>query len=232
MLKVELHAHTDGDPADRIHHTAPQLIDHAASLGYQALAITLHDRYFDPAGWASYARTRGVVLLSGIERTIGRQHVLLVNFPQACAAVRSFEDIVRLKQACGGLVIAPHPFYPIISALRSSLDDHAAVIDAVEFNAMYTRRLNFNHRAVEWALEHGKPLVGNTDLHLLEQMGTTYSLVDATAEPDAICDAIRAGRVELCTQPLRELQAAGLFAKIVLGGLRGKTARLFGQRRI
>ncbi len=63
VIKLELHAHTDADPADRISHSARDLVDRAASLGYGALAVTLHDRYFDPAPHAAYARERGVVLL-------------------------------------------------------------------------------------------------------------------------------------------------------------------------
>jgi predicted metal-dependent phosphoesterase TrpH len=219
VVKLELHTHTDEDPADRITHSARQLIDRAAALGYGALAITLHDRYCDPAPHAAYARERGVVLLPGIERTIGRSHVLLINFPAACADVRTFADVVRLKQQSNGLVVAPHPFYPIPSALGAALDTHAALFDAVEINAMYTRIVDFNRRAIRWARAHGKPLVGNTDLHLLEQMGTTYSLVDAAPDGDAICAAIRGGRVEVRTEPLPTLRAARLFGGMVWGGL-------------
>jgi len=222
VVKLELHTHTDEDPADRISHSTRQLIDHAASLGYTALAVTLHDRYFDPAPHAAYARDRNVVLLAGIERNIGRRHVLLVNFPVTCAGVRTFEDIARLKQRYGGLVVAPHPFYPIPSALGRDLDRHPSVFDAVEINAMYTRLVDFNRRAVRWASAHGKTLVGNTDLHLLEQMGTTYSLVDAEPEADAICEAIRAGRVEVRREPLSSVDAVQLFTRMCWGGLKGR----------
>ena len=225
MLKVELHAHTDDDPADRITHSTRQLIDRAAALGYGALAITLHDRYFDPAPYAAHARERSLVLLPGIERTIANRHVLLINFPAASADVRSFDDIARLKRQCAGLVVAPHPFYPIPSAIGAALDEHAALFDAVEVNAMYTRLVDFNRRAIRWARAHGKPLVGNTDLHLLDQMGTTYSLVDAEPQADAICDAIRAGRVELRTEPLPSIHAALLFSGMLWGGIRGALNR-------
>jgi predicted metal-dependent phosphoesterase TrpH len=221
MLKVELHAHTDRDPADRIPHTTEQLIDHAVALGYQALAVTLHDRYFDPGEWSAHARSRGIVLLSGIERTIRNRHLLLINFPREIAAVRSFDDIAALKARSGGLVVAPHPFYPTRSALGSLMDSLVDLIDAVEFNAMYTKRLDFNRRASDWARTRRKALVGNTDLHYLDQMGTTYSLVDAPPEPDAICQAIRDGRVSCRTEPLSELRAAWIFARMVVGGLRG-----------
>ena len=222
MIKLELHTHTDDDPADRITHSTRQLIDRAASLGYGALAITLHDRYFDPAPHAGYARDRGILLLPGIERTIGRQHILLINFPAACADVRSFEDIARLRQQFGGLVVAPHPFYPIPSALGAALDRHAALFDAVEVNAMYTRLVDFNRKAVRWARAHDKALVGNTDLHLLDQMGTTYSLVDAEPHAGAICEAIRARRVEVRTEPLSSIRAARLFAGMLWGGIVGR----------
>lgn len=225
MLKVELHAHTDHDPLDHISHSTRDLIDRAAALGYHALAVTLHDRYFDPAAEAAYARERGVVLIPGIERSIARRHVLLLNFPSASAGVRTFDDIARLKASGNGLVIAPHPFYPIPSALRGWLHTHRDLFDAVEVNAMYTRLVNFNARAIRWARAHGKPLVGNTDLHLLGQMGTTFTLVDAPPEPDAICEAIRAGRVEVRTAPLSTVRAASIFSRMVVTGVSGRLRR-------
>src|SRR5262245_16434831 len=103
LLKVELHAHTDEDPSNDLDHTSRQLIDHAASLGYGALAGTLHDRYFDPSPHVSYARDRGIVLMSGIERTVERRHVLLINFPAECATIRSFAELTRLKSTTQGL---------------------------------------------------------------------------------------------------------------------------------
>ncbi len=225
MIKLELHTHTADDPADKIGHSTRDLIDRAASLGYGALAVTLHDRFVDPAPHVAYARERGIVLLPGIEKTINRRHILLINFPAECADLRTFEDITRLKQKCQGLVIAPHPFYPIPSALGSELDRHCELVDAVEVNAMYTRFVDFNRRAVAWARAHGKPLVGNSDLHLLDQMGTTYSLVDAAPCPDAICDAIRVGHVEVRSAPLSSLRAATLFSQMCWGGIVGRLSR-------
>lgn len=224
MLKVELHAHTDEDPADRLPHTTADLIDRAAALGYDALAVTLHDRYFDPAPHAAYAAARNLLLLSGIERTVGGRHVLLINFPAEIAAVRTFDDIRALKARTHGLVIAPHPFYPVPSAMRGQLDREISVIDAVEVNSMFTVWLDFNAAAARWARANGKPLVGNTDLHLLEQLGTTYSLVDADRNADAICDAIRAGRVEVRSAPLTPVHAMRTFARMCWLGLLGRVA--------
>jgi predicted metal-dependent phosphoesterase TrpH len=207
MLKAELHAHTSEDPRDKISYDAATLVDRVAALGYQVLAITLHDKWLDVASLESYARERGVVLLPGIERTVRRKHVLLVNFPKAAEQVRSFEDLARLKARSNGVVIAPHPFFPASNCLHGQLDAHRSLFDAVEVNAFYTRTLDFNRRAVRWAAAHGKPLVGNGDVHRIEQLDHTYSLIDAPPDRDAICEAIRAGRVEIRTRPVSHLFA-------------------------
>src|SRR5215210_3703555 len=98
MLKVDLHTHTADDPIDRIPHSATELIDRAATLRYDALAITLHDRQLDIRRLIPYAVERGVVLISGIERTIQGRHVLLLNFKRGVEDVRTFDDLGRLKR--------------------------------------------------------------------------------------------------------------------------------------
>jgi len=222
VLKVELHAHTNLDPVDRIAHSTEQLIDRACALGYGALAVTLHDKYFDPAPFLEYAKARGLVLMSGVERTVGGKHLLLVNFPPEAAAVRTVEDVAALKVRSEGLVIAPHPFFPAPTALGQAINAWKDVIDAVEINAMYTRHVDFNRKAVAWALQHRRPLVGNSDVHVLEQLGTTYSLVDAEPRADAICEAIRAGRVRVRTEPLSWVRTGTTFVQMAVRGLIGR----------
>ena len=219
MLKVELHTHTADDPSDRIPYQTHELLDRASELGFDCLAITLHDRRLDPAPFRAYAAARGIVLIPGIERTIEGRHVLLLNYSDAAERIESFEDLARLKEREHGLVIAPHPFFPAGSALRDLLSRHAHLFDAVEWNAMFTHRVNFNIPAQRWARRHGKPLVGNGDVHRLEQLGTTYSLVDADADPGAICDAIAAGRVEVVATPHTFVRAAWLMADLVASTL-------------
>jgi predicted metal-dependent phosphoesterase TrpH len=219
MLKVDLHIHTADDTVDRIWYSTHELIDRAAELGYNAVAITLHDSQLDPAPYRDYAAARGIVLIPGIERTIQGRHVLLINFSQAAQDVVSFEDLARLKARERGLVIAPHPFFPAGSALRGLLSRHAELFDAVEWNAMFTPRVNFNILGERWARRHGKPMVGNGDVHRLEQLGTTYSLVDAEPNADAICEAIAAGRVQVVARPHTFVNAGWLMAKLVASSL-------------
>jgi predicted metal-dependent phosphoesterase TrpH len=216
VLKVDLHLHTNDDPADVISHNAHQLVDTAAELGYDALAVTLHDRDLPDPHTLDYARDRGITLLPGVERTIEGRHVLLINFPQSTDHIRTFDDLRRVRTESNGLVIAPHPFFPDSSCLRSNLDRHADLFDAVEWSYFWTGGLNFNARAARWATEHGKPLVANSDLHDLRQLGRTYSIVFAERDADAICSAIRDGRVSVNTSPVPKLE----LARVLTGMLR------------
>lgn len=225
MLKVDLHTHTSDDPLDRIPYSTCELIDHAAALRYDALAITLHDRQLDVAPLVSYAAERGIVLIPGIERTVEGRHVLLLNFSSAAEEVSGFDDLARLKAREDGLVVAPHPYFPAVHSLFGRLTRHADLFDAVEYNAMYATGLNFNLPAVRWAHAHGKPLVGNSDAHRLPQLGATWSFVDAERDPTAICRAIRAGRAHVVTRPLSWLTAVR-----VMTGLLASPGRLSPRR--
>lgn len=228
MLKVDLHLHTGEDPIDRIPHTAIDLVDRAAGLGFDALAITLHDCQFADARVSDYARERGITLIPGAERTIEGRHVLLLNFPAAAVeSARTFDDVAKLKARTNGLVIAPHPYFPDRRCLRSRLDAHADLCDAVEWSYFWTRGINFNVRAARWAREHGKPVVGNSDLHDLRQLGRTYSWIDAPRDGAAICDAIRQGRVSLHTEPVPLFELVDVFARMTLRSR--KRARLMAH---
>jgi len=199
---------------DVIDHDAHQLIDRAAELGFDALALTLHDCDLRDPALCAYAGERGIVLVPGVERTIEGRHVLLLNFPERTDHVRTFEDLAELRRASTGLVIAAHPYFPDTSCLRWRLDRYAELFDAVEWSYFWTRGVNFNARAARFAATHGKPLVASSDLHDLRQLGRTYSLVFADRDPGAICDAIRQGRVSVQTSPVPKLELAR-----VVGGM-------------
>jgi predicted metal-dependent phosphoesterase TrpH len=216
VLKIDLHIHTADDPHDHISYSTRELIDHASVSGFDALAITLHDKQLALEGLIPYALERGIVLIRGIERTIEGKHVLLLNFRRGAEDVRSFEDLARLKQHEPGLVIAPHPFFPASSCLGNVMHRHADLFDAVEYNGMFTALVNFNRAAERWARLHHKPMVGNGDVHRLRQLGTTYSLVDAQRDPDSICDAVARGNVRVEARPHSAVTAAGLMTDLVL----------------
>jgi predicted metal-dependent phosphoesterase TrpH len=225
MLKIDFHTHTSDDPHDVIPYTTKELIDRAALLGFDALAVTLHNRQLAIDSLIPYAAKRGIVLIRGVERTIEGKHVLLLNFRRGTEDVRSFEDLARLRQRERGLVIAPHPFFPNSSCLGRLMDRHAGLFDAVEYNGMFTAALNYNRAGERWAQQHEKPMVGNGDVHRLLQLGTTYSVVHAKRDADAICNAVAHGDVRVEARPHSVFTAARLMADLLLTDALGRSRR-------
>lgn len=207
MLKIDLHMHTNEDPQDTfIKHSSKQLIDHFASLGYDAIAITCHDAVIHRTELAEYAQKKGILLIPGCERTIEGRHTLLYNFTQKeTEKIKTFEDLRKIKKK-HHLVIAPHPFFPHGASLREKLAENADLFDAVECSQFYTENMNFNKKALWFAHTRNMPVVGNSDTHMLwHTNGTTYSLVEAEKTTAGVVDAIKSGKVELATteMPLR-----------------------------
>jgi predicted metal-dependent phosphoesterase TrpH len=226
LVKTELHSHTNEDPDDAIGHSARELVEAALSQGYGALAITLHDRYFDDSDTIAFAKERGLTLIPAIERTIEQRHILLVNYPRDCERVGSFDELRTLKaRHPQGLVVAAHPFFPFGSSLgREMLERHADLWDAVEINAFHTSAVDFNRAARSWAVERRVPLVGNGDVHQMAQLGSCYSLVTVSGEvtADSVCDAIRRGHVRVESRPLSHAAALLIAARAALSAWTGR----------
>jgi predicted metal-dependent phosphoesterase TrpH len=208
MLRGDFHHHINTDPVDRsfVRHSAGQLIDRAAAIGLNVLAITCHESTPYDGDVARYAAERGVLLLRGMEANVDGRHVLLLNFPAFPPGVCTMEDVAACKTP-ESLVIAPHPFYPASAAGGDVLLRHPDVFDAVEFSGLYTAlTTRFNRQATEHAKRARLPVVGNTDTHFLWQLGCTYTHIDAALELAAVIEAIRGGRVRVTTRPLSWIQ--------------------------
>jgi predicted metal-dependent phosphoesterase TrpH len=214
LLKADFHIHTREDPHDLVRHTAVELLEEAARQGFEVIALTCHNKRIHTEELARRAQDLGILLIPGVEAAIGGKHTLLLDMPYSRLRVRSF-DHVRQRRRDGGFVIAPHPFFPAPKCLNGKLRENLDLFDAIEFSHFYTRTVDFNRKAVEYALAHDLPLVGTSDCHRLWQLGTTYSLVDAESKTiEGVFAAIRARRVRIVTSPLKPLERLrGLFRK-------------------
>jgi len=210
-LKVDLHLHTAEDPCDHVRHTAKELISKAADEGFDVLAITNHQTLTFTQRLSAYARERGILLIPGMEVNVRHRHVLLLN-PPSGKKVPDFSSLSALRRP-ETLIIAPHPYFPNPRSLNGYLLKNVELFDAIEYCHFYSSRINFNQKAIALSRSCGLPLVGNSDTHFLRQLGTTYSLIYAEKDPQAIFEAIRKKRVEVITRPLSHLEMGTLLGR-------------------
>lgn len=216
-LKVDLHTHTSDDPQDYISFSSEQLIDKASALGFDAVAITNHDVVTFGSGIKKYAEERGILLLPGVELTLSHKHVVVINPDfRDDPGIKTLDDLKLIKSE-GGIILAPHPFYPGFKCLHSKLVEYIDSFDALEFSFFYNHVVNRNKKAVELARAHNKPLLGTSDCHNIWQVGSTYTLVEAQKNIPSIIAAIKAGKIELVTTPLSFLTMARVAVNFALG---------------
>jgi len=215
MLKCDFHMHAREDPLDCCTYGARDLIEKAAALKFDVLAFTFHGCVLNDPAVTEFARERGILLIPGCEVFVERREVLCLNITQKeVDDIYTFQDLRAWKKAKGeaGLVIAPHPFYPVPQCLQEKFFEHPDLWDTVEYCHMHMRGLNFNAKAERVARERGLPLVATSDAHELFMFGTNHTLVDADKEMMAVFRAIRAGKVRHYSTPHSVWGAAKVLA--------------------
>ena len=118
LLKADFHIHTREDPHDFIRYTAIELLAEAARQGFEVLALTCHNKRIHNEDLRRRAEDLGILLIPGVEAAIEGKHTLLLDMPYTRLRVRNFKHVRALKRD-GGLVIAPHPFFPAVRIAHS-----------------------------------------------------------------------------------------------------------------
>ncbi len=216
-IKIDFHTHTSDDPQDYINFSAEELVDRAARLGFDALAITNHDVVTNRPKLEEYAAARSVLLVPGAELTLSGKHVLLIN-PEADSlrSLRKLEDLEKIRNS-SNLVIAPHPFFPGLKCLGRKLEAYLPLFDAIEYSFFYNDLVNRNKKAVCLANRANKPLVGDSDCHNIWQLGITYTHVEAEKNIPSIIRAVKQGKIEVVTTPLPLVTMARVAINFALG---------------
>ena len=211
-LKADLHLHTAEDPVDRVGYTAKELIAKAADEGFDVISITNHQQMTFSQDLFFYAKERGILLIPGMEMTIQRRHVLVLN-PSSHKACSDFFSLSKLRRP-ETLIIAPHPYFPGTTSLNGCLLKHLDLFDALEYSHFYSLMINFNQKPGEISQSFGLPLVGTSDAHLLSQLGNTYSLIYAETNMEAVFAAIRQNMVKVISRPLKPLEMGLIAARL------------------
>jgi len=215
-LKVDLHIHTGEDPKDNIAYKAKELIKKAALLGFEAIAITNHNRVTFNQELKDYAAQYNLHLIPGAEISCEGKHILVINPPSDIKGGKfTWSDLKELRKA-DSLLVAPHPYFPGCKSLFRLLDEYHYLFDAIEFSAFYNKYFNPNIRAIEASQKYQKPLIACSDTHNLWQLGTAFTLVEAELSVEGIIQAIKENRIKISSRPLSLLTMARIMTNFFL----------------
>ncbi|HIJ02645.1 TPA: PHP domain-containing protein [Candidatus Woesearchaeota archaeon] len=212
-LKAELHTHSDDDPQDKLPYSIYDLIDKAKSLNYDILAITLHEKVLEGKRFESaykYARSKQILIIPGCEANIEGKDVLMYNITEKeRKEIKTFNDLRNMKshwdkKRRNVLIIAAHPYFSILqkASLGKKLCENIGLFDAIEYHYFYLEFLNLNRKSITASRKYRKGLVGNCDVHYLDNLGTTFTLINSQKNIDSVIKAIKSRKIMLRTQPI------------------------------
>lgn len=220
-IKLDLHIHTLDDPKDKIDYSAHELLERARSLGFEVLAITLHDAVFDRAEVFADAAAMGILLIPAAEVRLEGADVVLLNVkPHEITRLRDFSDLRKLRAERGDslFTFAPHPFYVLGGSIGKRLFEEIDCFDAIEWCHFYKGWFNPNRRAQEVAKKFAKLLLATSDAHRLHAFGSHYTSIPRPREltVESVIQMLRRGPIRL-TSPsssFRDLASTFYFVFI------------------
>ena len=180
---IDLHCHTRAsfdclsNPAD--------VVRLAAERGLTHIAITDHDR-IDGALAARAAAPAGLTVIVGEEVKTLDGDLICVFLERAIPPGLTAVQTIAAARTQGGLVGIPHPFDSFRGSLAKSggLAELAPLVDWIEgHNARLVGR--GNDQAIDFAVEHARPIVAVSDAHSTIEVGVAYTAMDgdpSTAE--------------------------------------------------
>jgi predicted metal-dependent phosphoesterase TrpH len=215
-LKADLHTHAQEDRFHTLPYTSKDLVKQAKKLGYNVIALTFHRKVFEGPRFKeveAYAKRLGVLLIPGCEANIEGKDVLIYNITESeRKKIKTLRDLRKWKidalhNGREVLVIAPHPYHVTAGVigkycLGRKLVKNIDIFDAIEYSFFYLKRYNKNKKAVKIAKRYCKPLVGNGDIHTLENLNFTYTLINSKKTVSDVIHAIKKGHVKIVSRPL------------------------------
>ncbi len=229
MLKANLHFHTGDDTEDPIQYTFHEGIDRAASLGFEIMGLTCHNQFIDSPDYAAYAEKRGILLIPGIEKTIEKRHVVILNANKQAERINTFIELQNYKKIYPDIfIIAPHPYFYGNFSLKEKLEQHLHLFDAIEHSWFYSKIFNRNTLGEFIAKKHNLPFIATSDTHILEILGRSYALIDSkTKTVPAIFQALRENKYRNVTAPLKTFDK--MIARILTREFTTRLDKLFAK---
>jgi len=210
--KASLHIHSaeDKNESFKIKYNLYELIDYAKEKNFKILAITFHDNFGYRKEFADYAKSKGILLIPGIESAIydkdkkRKAHILILNCNKEAEKIKTFADLKQYKDKHPEVfTIAAHPFFGAnMSIGEERLRKYINLIDGIENSWLYTKLINKNKRAQIIAKELNKPYIATADLHSLRYMDKDYTVINSSKlETEEILKSLRNFKYKNVSKP-------------------------------
>ena len=194
-FKIDLHVHskysedTDSEPE--------ATIQWAIERGMNGLVFTEHYFYgvSEPVEKLKEKYRGRILILRGVEFSSAEGHCLVFGVDTDNLAMKHapIEDVIRIVNEAGGVVVPSHPFRPGtgIGDLVLDLPGIAALEGCNGVNLP-----DMNTQAIEAALTRNIPYTGGSDAHEPLEVGVCFTEFDQNVTKENFIDLLKAGKFQ------------------------------------
>jgi len=193
-MKMDLHIHTRYSRTKRWGSASliepRQLLDIAAELGLDGLAVTDHDEIDGSLIVAELAPAWGLVAVPGIEVSTTAGHILGLGVTRRIPRGLHPADVIDLIHEQGGIAVAAHPLNVVVSLRKKQILE--LPLDALETHNARSFR---NRKTARLRADLLLGQTGGSDAHSIAEIGRglTETRMRLTSYREVI-DAIRKGK--------------------------------------
>jgi predicted metal-dependent phosphoesterase TrpH len=209
----DLHMHTSWSHDCAV--DVSELLEHAESIGLDAIAITDHNVFGGAREAVEFARGRQLVVIPGQEvKTDGEGEIIGLFLSEEIERGMSFADTIGAIRAQGGLVYLPHPFDRMHAIPRPATVQHH--LDDIDVFEVYNARLLFeayNDEALRFARKYNLTMGAGSDAHVLQGVGTGALRMRAFDGPEEFLLSLRSAQVLRRPRSLVYLQSLKWMAQ-------------------
>lgn len=191
-FKIDLHIHTkhSGDNSSE----PEDVVLHAIEAKLYGIAFTEHYSC-EASEYVVELREKygkDIMIFNGVEFSAADGHCLVfgVNTDNAGIKDAPMQEVVRVVNEKGGVVIPTHPFrggYSIGERTRKL--EGICAIEGYNGYSHYSQ----NKKAIEMAEEMGLPYIGGSDSHVAHEVGACYTGFNTEVTHENFIEVLKAG---------------------------------------
>ncbi len=187
-VKIDLHTHTSHGSACS-YMDPDQLILRAKAVGLGGVCITEHDHVWDVRAIERLAERHDFLVIGGAEVSTDCGHVLVYGLHQSVRDIYYLDDLRRMVEAAGAVMIMAHPFryepnlVDVFTRLRNDedwLDDlcERAMFQGLDALEICNGRSGFREQDLAALVANRLNLrqTGGSDAHAALEVGSCYSV--------------------------------------------------------
>ena len=190
--RIDLHVHSrfsgdnDSDPEESIVR--------AIELGLHGIAFTEHYSYAssEPVEDLKEKYNTRIKIFRGVEFSAAEGHCLIFGVDTDILSIKyaPAEEIIRVVNSAGGVVIPSHP-YRRGNSLGDLVKELSGICALEGFNGCNMQA--FNARAVKIAEALRLPYTGGSDAHAPEEVGSCFTEFNCEVTDDNFIGLLKAG---------------------------------------